>query len=297
MAPPCSGCTTGWPAIRTASRVSSSRAPRDLLRRRQPRPWCRRPKDDAAAGVRHGRVAVKAGLRKLGLYPSRSSQRSTAPRLGGGYEITLACNHRIAVDDDSVVRSACLSRRSACSPAGRRDARRTPARPAVRADGRAAARHPVQTQRGQEKGLSTSWSRPARSSCPPPRRGSSANPDATQNPWDKPGYKMPGGSPSSPALAGFPAGVPRPLRKRIKGRGLPGAAGDPVGRRRRCARSISTPPRGIESRYLTNLIVNQGLEEHDPGVLLRPAGDQRRQARPQGIEPFKAIRSASSAPA
>jgi 3-hydroxyacyl-CoA dehydrogenase/enoyl-CoA hydratase/3-hydroxybutyryl-CoA epimerase len=47
-----------------------------------------------------------------------------------------------------------------------------------------------------------------------------ANPEAAQ-PWDKPGYKMPGGTPSSPSLAGILPAFPANLRKQIKGAPMP----------------------------------------------------------------------------
>jgi 3-hydroxyacyl-CoA dehydrogenase/enoyl-CoA hydratase/3-hydroxybutyryl-CoA epimerase len=47
-----------------------------------------------------------------------------------------------------------------------------------------------------------------------------ANPEAAQ-PWDKPGYKMPGGVPSSPSLAAILPAFPANLRKQIKGAPMP----------------------------------------------------------------------------
>ncbi|MFG1920848.1 3-hydroxyacyl-CoA dehydrogenase NAD-binding domain-containing protein [Cryptosporangium sp. NPDC048952] len=47
-----------------------------------------------------------------------------------------------------------------------------------------------------------------------------ANQGATQ-PWDAKGYKVPGGSPNSPSLAGFLPALPANLRKQLKGAHLP----------------------------------------------------------------------------
>ena len=123
-----------------------------------------------------------------------------------------------------------------------------------------------------------------------------ANPDAVQNPWDAPGYKMPGGTPKTPALAGVPAGVPGAAAQAAQGRRLPRAAGDPVGRGRgRAGRLRHREPDRVALPDQPDR--RPELEEHDPGVLLRPAGDQRRQAparraSSRGRRP----RSASSAP-
>ena len=46
----------------------------------------------------------------------------------------------------------------------------------------------------------------------------------------------------------------------------------------RARRSTSTPRSRIESRYFVDLVDRPDRQEHDPGVLLRPAGDQRRRA-------------------
>src|SRR5258708_39199499 len=43
-----------------------------------------------------------------------------------------------------------------------------------------------------------------------------ANPDSHTQPWDAKGYKMPGGTPSSPALAGILPPFPALLKKQLK---------------------------------------------------------------------------------
>ncbi len=50
-----------------------------------------------------------------------------------------------------------------------------------------------------------------------------ANPEAVQ-PWDVKGYKIPGGTPSTPSLAANLPAFPANLRKQTEGRELPGAA-------------------------------------------------------------------------
>ncbi len=47
-----------------------------------------------------------------------------------------------------------------------------------------------------------------------------ANPDAAQ-PWDKPGYKIPGGTPSNPKFAAVLPAFPANLRKQLKGAPMP----------------------------------------------------------------------------
>ena len=47
-----------------------------------------------------------------------------------------------------------------------------------------------------------------------------ANPEAVQ-PWDAPGYRMPGGTPSTPKLAAMLPAFPANLRKQLKGAPMP----------------------------------------------------------------------------
>ena len=47
-----------------------------------------------------------------------------------------------------------------------------------------------------------------------------ANPEPSQ-PWDRPGYKMPGGTPSTPKLASMLPAFPANLRKQLKGAPMP----------------------------------------------------------------------------
>ena len=47
------------------------------------------------------------------------------------------------------------------------------------------------------------------------------NDEAATQPWDRKGYKMPGGTPKSPALAGFLPAFPALLRKQLKGADYP----------------------------------------------------------------------------
>ncbi|MGC7238474.1 3-hydroxyacyl-CoA dehydrogenase, partial [Mycobacteroides abscessus subsp. abscessus] len=49
-----------------------------------------------------------------------------------------------------------------------------------------------------------------------------ANPETVAvQPWDRKGYKMPGGTPSSPALASILPSFPALLRKQLKGAPMP----------------------------------------------------------------------------
>ena len=99
--------------------------------------------------------------------------------------------------------------------------------------------------------------------------------EAAVQPWDRAGYRMPGGTPSQPQAGGVPAGVPGQPAQADQGRGLPGAAGDPVRRGRgRAGRLRDREPDRVALPHQADRRAER--QEHDPGVLLRPAGDQLR---------------------
>ena len=240
-------------------------------------------KDDAA-DVFALCEAVKAGLRRLETYPRPVVAAINGAALGGGFEIALAANHRIALDDPTVelgLPEASLG----LLPGGGGVTR------IVRMLGIQDGLMEVLLQgtrfkpaAAQEKGLvdelvgSLDDLLPAAKAWILEHRDDDA---AAKNPWDRPGYKMPGGTPKTPALAAFLPAFPALLRKQTKGavypaqRAILSAAveGAATRLRHRVADRVALPDQPDRQ---------PAVEEHDPGVLLRPAGDQRRQAPPPG---------------
>src|SRR6478735_4179071 len=150
--------------------------------------------------------AVKAGLRRLEKFPKPVVSAINGAALGGGFEICLATNHRIAVDDDKVLIGLPESTLGLL-PGGGGVTR------VVRLLGLQQGLMDVllpgtqfKPSAAKEEGLvaaAKAWIK--------------ANPEESLNPWDKPGYKMPGGNPKSPALAAFLPAFPALLRKQTKG--------------------------------------------------------------------------------
>ena len=79
-----------------------------------------------------------------------------------------------------------------------------------------------------------------------------ANPDSHTQPWDAQGYKMPGGTPSSPALAAILPSFPSLLRKQIKGANMPAPRAILAAAVEGAQVDFDTASR-IESRYFTEL--------------------------------------------
>ena len=227
---------------------------------------------------------VKAGLRRLETFPRPVVAAINGAALGGGLEIALAANHRVAVARPLRDRPA---RGHARAAARRRRGHpyRPDARAAAGADGRAAAGAAVQARGRPRQGPGRRGRRHAEELLPAAKAWIAAHPDAAPEPVGR------------PAATRCRAARRRPPRWRSSCR-----------RSRRCSASSSraptTPPSEailsaavegaqvdfdtasrIESRYLTKLIVNQNsknmiqafffdLQAINAGSL-RPAGSSR----------------------
>ena len=140
--------------------------------------------------------------------------------LGGGYEITLACQRRILVDDPKAevgLPEASLG----LLPGGGGVTRVT------RMLGIQCALMDVLLQgtrfkpaEALKKGLVDELVATREELVPAAKAWILDHRDdeaAAYNPWDRPGYKMPGGTPKSPALAAFLPAFPALLRQQTKG--------------------------------------------------------------------------------
>ncbi|MDF1604339.1 3-hydroxyacyl-CoA dehydrogenase NAD-binding domain-containing protein [Nocardioides sp. YIM 152315] len=245
-------------------------------------------RDDAASVFAMGE-AVKAGLRRLELYPRPVVAAINGAALGGGYEICLACNHRIAVDDRSV-KIGLPESTLGLLPGGGGVTR------VVRLLGLQQGLMDVllpgtqfSPDKAKEKGLVDELVATRDDLVPAAKAWIKANADEAQNPWDKPGYKMPGGTPKTPALAAFLPAFPALLRKQTKGavyqapRAILSAAVEGA------SVDFDTASR-IESRYLTSLIVNQGSKNMIQAFFFDLQAINAGKLRPQGIEPYTATK-------
>ncbi|MBA2954922.1 3-hydroxyacyl-CoA dehydrogenase [Nocardioides sp. MAH-18] len=245
-------------------------------------------KADAASVFAMGE-AVKAGLRRLELYPRPVVAAINGAALGGGFEICLACNHRIALDDRSV-KIGLPESSLGLLPGGGGVTR------VVRLLGLQQGLMDVllpgtqfAPSAAQEKGLVDELVATREELVPAAKAWIKANPEEAQNPWDKRGYKMPGGTPKTPALAAFLPAFPALLRKQTKGavyqapRAILSAAVEGA------SVDFDTASR-IESRYLTNLVVNQGSKNMIQAFFFDLQAINAGKLRPQGIEPYQAVK-------
>ncbi len=245
-------------------------------------------KDDAES-VFTMAEGVKASLRRLELFPRPVVAAINGAALGGGFEICLATNHRIAVDDPKV--SVGLPESSLGLLPGGGGVTRI-----VRKFGLQAGLMEFlltgaqfKAAAAKEKGLVDELVATREELVPAAKAWIKANPDAALNPWDAPGYKMPGGNPKSPALAAFLPAFPALLRQQTKGAVYPAARAILSAAVEGANRDFDTASR-IESRYLTNLVVNQGSKNMIQAFFFDLQAINAGAERPQGIAPFKATK-------
>jgi len=247
--------------------------------------------DDAEA-IFDSCEAIKAGLRRLETFPRPVVAAINGAALGGGFEICLACDHRIAVDDRSVkigLPEATLG----LLPGGGGVTR------IVRMLGIQAGLMEVLLQGTQfhpatakEKGLVDELVATREELVPAAKAWILAHRDdesAASKAWDRPGYKMPGGTPRTPALAAFLPAFPALLRKQTKGAVYPAQRAILSAAVEGAQVDFDTASR-IESRYLTSLVVNQQSKNMIQAFFFDLQAINAGKLRPQGIEPWKATK-------
>ncbi|NUU21692.1 MAG: 3-hydroxyacyl-CoA dehydrogenase [Streptomycetaceae bacterium] len=163
---------------------------------------------------------LKAQLRRLETFGRPVVAAVNGSALGGGYEIALACHHRIALDTpDSRIGlpEVTLGLLPGCGGVSR----------TVRLLGLQAALTDV-LLRGTRyrpadalaKGLVHELAATPEEMLDQARKWVLANPGAAQ-PWDVEGYRMPGGTPSNPKVAATLPAFTATLRKQLKGAHAP----------------------------------------------------------------------------
>ena len=196
---------------------------------------------------------IKRDLRALETLGKPVVAAINGAALGGGLEIALACHHRIAAD----VRGSQIGLPEVTLgllPGGGGVAR------TVRMLGIQNAFVSVLSQgtrfkpaQAKELGLIDEVLPTTEELVPAAKAWIKANPEAHTQPWDAKGYKMPGGTPSSPALAAILPSFPALLRKQVKGAPMPAPRAILAAAVEGAQVDFDTATR-IESRYFTGLV-------------------------------------------
>ncbi len=238
---------------------------------------------------------IKALLRRIEKFNRPVVAAINGAALGGGLELALACNHRIAIDDNKTEIGFPEVTLGLLPGAG--GVTRT-----VRKLGIAQALVDwlLQGQRykpaqAKEKGLIEQLVTTREELLPAVRQWLVENKDnesARVAPWDVKGYKIPGGTPSTPAFAANLPAFPANLRKQLKGADMPAPKAIMSVAIEGAQVDFDTASR-IESRYFTELAAGpistnmiqafffdlQSLT----GGSMRPAGYDKRKVAKVGI--------------
>ncbi|WP_240617239.1 3-hydroxyacyl-CoA dehydrogenase NAD-binding domain-containing protein [Nocardioides speluncae] len=231
---------------------------------------------------------LKADLRRLETFPKPVAAAINGAALGGGLEIALATNHRVAYDHPSV--QIGLPEASLGLLPGGGGVTRT-----VRMLGIQDALMNVLLQGpryrpadAKAKGLVDELVGSLDELVPAAKKwvlDHKDDADAALNPWDRAGYRMPGGLPSNPKLAMFLPAFPALLRKQLKGADYPAQKAILSAAIEGAQVDFETASR-IESRYLTNLIVNQNSKNMIQAFFFDLQAINSGSLRPDGIEKY-----------
>ncbi|BDH59795.1 3-hydroxyacyl-CoA dehydrogenase NAD-binding domain-containing protein [Tsukamurella sp. PLM1] len=236
--------------------------------------------------------SMKAALRRLETLGKPVVSAINGAALGGGLEIALATHHRIAAD----VRGSQIGLPEVTLgllPGGGGVTR------TVRLLGLQNALMGVLLQgprmkpaKAQQVGLVHEVVGTVEELIPAAKAWIKANPEGGVQPWDVKGYKIPGGSPSSPAIAANIPAFPANLRKQLKGAPMPAPRAIMAAAVEGAMVDFDTAS-VIEGRYFVSLATGQVSKnmikafffdlQHINGGGSRPDGYEKYQAKKVGV--------------
>ena len=235
-------------------------------------------------------MSIKADLRRLETLGKPVVAAINGAALGGGLEIALACHHRVAAEGRYEIGLPEVT--LGLLPGGGGVVR------TVRMLGIQTALMEVlvQGQRykpevAKEKGLVDEVV-PADDLLAVARTWVLEHRDdeaAATQPWDRDGYKMPGGTPSHPALAQMLPAFPATLRKQTKGADYPAPRAIMAAAVEGAQVDFETAQR-IEARYFTSLATGQNAKNMIQAFFFDLQTINSGALRPQGHEEFRATR-------
>ncbi|MDF3050617.1 MAG: 3-hydroxyacyl-CoA dehydrogenase [Pseudonocardia sp.] len=210
--------------------------------------------DDAATVFDHI-TRIKGQLRRLETLGVPVVAAMTGTALGGGLEIALACHHRIGLDAPGVVYG--LPEVTLGLLPGVGGVTRITRMLGI-ADGFTKVLSTGQRLRpgaALEVGIVDELVPDRDEAMRRARAWIADNPQGRQ-PWDAPGFRIPGGSPSTPSLAAVLPAFPATLRKQLKGAPLPAPRNILAAAVEGAQVDVDTALR-IESRYFVELVTGQ----------------------------------------
>src|ERR1700761_5321692 len=229
---------------------------------------------------------IKKDLRTLETLGKPVVAAVNGAALGGGLEIALACHHRIAADVKGLV-VGFPEVTLGLLPGGGGVTR------TVRMFGIQNAFMNVLSQgtrfnptKAKETGLVDELVGSVEELVPAAKAWIKANPESHTQPWDVKGYKIPGGTPSSPALAAILPSFPSLLRSQLKGANMPAPRAILAAAVEGAQVDFDTASR-IESRYFASLVTGQVAKNMIQAFFFDLQHINGGGSRPDGIEPIK----------
>ncbi|MFG3281790.1 3-hydroxyacyl-CoA dehydrogenase NAD-binding domain-containing protein [Streptomyces sp. NPDC048111] len=228
-------------------------------------------------------TAIKASLRRIETLGKPVVAAINGAALGGGYEIALASHHRVALDAPGS-KIGLPEVTLGLLPAGGGVTR------TVRLMGIADALLKVLLQgtqysprRALENGLVHEVAATPEEMLAKARAFIDAHPES-QQPWDVKGYKIPGGTPSSPRFAANLPAFPANLKKQLQGAPYPAPRNILAAAVEGSQVDFETALT-IEARYFTELVTGQTSKNMIQAFFFDLQAVNSGVSRPQGIEP------------
>lgn len=238
---------------------------------------------ETAQALFDGGLEIKRNLRRIETLGKPVVAAINGAALGGGYELALACHHRVALDAPGS-KIGCPEVTLGLLPGGGGVAR------TVRLLGITDALLKVLLQgtqysprRALENGLIHEVAATQDELMDKARAFIDANPES-QQPWDKPGYRIPGGTPAHPKFAANLPAFPATLRKQTNGAPYPAP-------RRILAAAVEgaqvdfETAQVIEARYFVELAAGQTSKNMIQAFFFDLQAVNSGANRPKGIEP------------
>ncbi len=223
---------------------------------------------------------IKAQLRRLETLGRPVVAALGGAALGGGLELALACHHRIAVDDPHTrlgfpeVTLGLLPGAGGVTRSVRMFGIQTALTELLLRGQR------LRPGPARDLGLVDQLVATADELLPAAKAWIAANPAPAQ-PWDRPGAKIPGGTPSSPAVMALLPMLAATVRKQLKGANLPAPRAIMAAAVEGAAVDLDTALR-IESRYLVELLTGPVAQNMIKGFFLDLQHIRSGGSRPSG---------------
>ncbi|SDJ49816.1 3-hydroxyacyl-CoA dehydrogenase NAD-binding domain-containing protein [Streptomyces indicus] len=240
--------------------------------------------EDAQAVFETG-TGIKSSLRRIETLGVPVVAAINGAALGGGYEIALASHHRIALDAPGS-KIGLPEVTLGLLPAGGGVTR------TVRLMGIADALLKVLLQgtqyspkRALENGLVHEVAATREEMLAKARAFIEANPES-QQPWDKPGYRIPGGTPANPKFAANLPAFPANLKKQLNGAPYPAPRNILAAAVEGSQVDFETAL-VIEARYFTELVTGQTAKNMIQAFFFDLQAVNSGANRPKDIEPRK----------